>query len=134
MDIIILVQEVVHSSMKHKEKCMAIKNDLANVFDRVRHEFRFTIMSKLGFDPTLIRWIKACIGEPWITPLVTRKATKFFKVTRDLQQGCPLSPFLFLIQASSLSFQLEKSFQEQDLIGLRIIRVLSKGDKSCPIF
>jgi hypothetical protein len=39
MDNIVLGQEAIHSSKKNKEKGMAIKLDMANAFDRVRHSF-----------------------------------------------------------------------------------------------
>lgn len=35
MDNIVLVQEAIHSSVKAKGKCMVIKLDMANAFDRV---------------------------------------------------------------------------------------------------
>jgi len=54
IDNIILVQESVHSSLKQKGKCMAIKIDLVNVFFKDRHDFLFAVMVKLGFDPSLI--------------------------------------------------------------------------------
>jgi exonuclease III len=119
-DNIILVQEAIHSSVLRKEKGMVIKLDLANAFDRVRHEFLFEVMRKFGFDSHFISWIKACIGSPWIAPLVNGKVTAFFKASRGLRQGCPLSPLLYAIQASVLSYQLENSQINKDLHGLRI--------------
>lgn len=49
LDNIVLVQEAVHSSGQRKEKGMVIKLDLANAFDRVRHDFLFDVMTKMGF-------------------------------------------------------------------------------------
>eukprot|EP00253_Pinus_taeda_P034134 PITA_34134 len=60
--------------------------------------------------------------EPWIAPLVNGRATDFFKASRGLRQGCPLSPLLFVIQASTLSFLLDKKLHEQEINGLRIAR------------
>jgi hypothetical protein len=74
-DNIILVQEVIHSSMHRREKGMVVKLDLENAFDRVRHEFLFQVMQKFGFNTAFIHWIKACIGSPWIATLVNGRAT-----------------------------------------------------------
>jgi len=101
---------------------MVIKLDLANAFDRVNHSFRLNVMCKLGFGTNFINWIRACISEPWIAPLVNGRATDFFKALRGLKQGCPLSPLLFVIQASTLSFLLDEKLQEQEINGLRIAR------------
>lgn len=116
VDNFILVQEAIHSSLLRKEQGMAIKLDLANAFDRVNHSFLLNVMSKFGFGENFIKWIRACISEPWIAPLVNGRATDFFKALRGLRQGCPLSPLLFVIQASVLSFLLNKKLQDQDII------------------
>jgi hypothetical protein len=121
-DNIILVQEAIHSSVRRKEKGMVIKLDLANAFDRVRHEFLFEVMRKFGFDTKFVNWIKACIGSPWIAPLVNGKVTNFFKASRGLRQGCPLSPLLYAIQASVLSYQLGNAQVHKNLQGLRIVQ------------
>ena len=99
---------------------MAIKLDLANAFDRVRHDFLFAVMTKFGFSQAFISWIKGCVGDPWIAPLINGRPTNFFKASRGLRQGCPLSPLLYAIQASILSFQLNLSQDIHTLPGLRI--------------
>lgn len=108
VDNIILVQEDIHSSLQQKEKGMVVKLDLANAFDQVCHKFLFEVMHKFGFGQEFIRWVRACISEPWIAPLVNGRATEFFKASRALHQGFPLSPLLYVLQASALSFYLEK--------------------------
>jgi hypothetical protein len=84
VDNIILVQEALHSSIMRKDKGMIIKLDLANDFDRVRHNFLFKVMENFGFAPAFVNWIKACIGSPWIAPLVNGRATKFFQASIGL--------------------------------------------------
>jgi hypothetical protein len=66
----VLVQEAIHSSDQRKEKGMIIKLDLANAFDRVRHDFLFKVMGKMGFAQKFINWVKACIVASWISLLV----------------------------------------------------------------
>ena len=43
-DNILLVQEAIHSSTKRGELGMAIKLDLANAFDRLRHSFIILVL------------------------------------------------------------------------------------------
>lgn len=77
-------------------------------------------MENFGFAQAFINWIKASIGSPWIAPLVNGRTTKFFQASRGLRQGCPLSPLLYAIQASVLSFQLDHCQTHKNLLGLRI--------------
>ena len=62
------------------------------------------------------------LKAPWIAPLVNGRAIDFFKALRGLKQGYPLSPLLFVMQASVLSFLLDKKMQDQDINGLCIAR------------
>jgi hypothetical protein len=84
-DNIILMQEAIHSSCQRKDKGMLVKLDLANAFDRVRLNFLFAMMLKMGFHPQLVRWIRACIAGPWITPPVNGRLNNFFQASRGLR-------------------------------------------------
>eukprot|EP00253_Pinus_taeda_P008456 PITA_08456 len=117
-----LVQEAILSSQQRKEQDMSIKLDLANAFDRVNHSFLLNVLKKFGFGARFINWIRACTSEPWISPLVNGRSAGFFKATRGLRQGCPMSPLLFVIQASILSFHLNNQMQEQEISGISIAR------------
>ena len=64
---------------------MVFKLDLASAFDRVRHKFLFGVMQQFGFDCHFIRWVKACIVEPWIAPLVSGCVVDFFKASRGIK-------------------------------------------------
>jgi len=121
LDNIILVQEAIHTSYRKKEKGMVVMLDLASTFDRVKHDFLFAAMRNFGFSQKFIEWVKACISAPWIAPLVNGRPTNFFQASRGLRQGCPLSPVLFVIQASVLSFQLNRRLQNRTLSGIRIV-------------
>jgi len=70
IDNIALVQEAIHSSMKSKDPGMVIKMDMANTFYRVKNSLLFSVLKSYGFSETLISWIKAYIGSPWINPLI----------------------------------------------------------------
>ena len=119
---IIIVQEAIHSCMERKQQSMAIKLDMANAFDRVNHLFLFEIMSKFKFSKRFVRWVKACISRPWIASLVNGGPTKFFQATKGLWQGYPMSPFLYLFVAESMSMKLQKLQESGELKGLKIAR------------
>jgi hypothetical protein len=86
---------------------MPIKLDMANAFDRVEHNFLFKVMRKFGFSQNFMNWNNSCIESPWIAPLIKGRPGSFFKVSRGLRQGCPLSPILYVIMEESLNRSLE---------------------------
>jgi len=57
IDNIIIVQEVVHSSMIRQERGIIIKLDMANAFDRVSHPYLMDVLQKLGFSREIIKVI-----------------------------------------------------------------------------
>ena len=122
MDNIIIVQEAIHSSLECKQQGMAIKLDMENAFDMVNHFFLFEIMQKMGFSKNFCRWIKACIGIPWIVLLVNGRPAGLFQASHGLHQGFPISPLLYLIVAESLRKKLQALQNNGQLRGLKIAR------------
>jgi hypothetical protein len=63
---------------------MVVKLDMENAFDRVKHNFLLSVLKAYGFLENFISWIKSCINNPWISPLLNGCPTKFFKARRGL--------------------------------------------------
>jgi hypothetical protein len=87
---------------------MVIKLDMENTFDRVWHNFLFAILVRFGFGVEFLAWISSCILDPWISPMINIRPTKFFQLSTGLRKGCPLSPMFYILMAEALSRQLEK--------------------------
>jgi hypothetical protein len=129
-DTIILVQEVVHSSFTRGEKGMIIKIDMANAFDRVKHNFLNAALEKIGFNQTFISWIGSCINNPWIAPLVNGRPTPFFKASKGLRQVFPLSPLLCVLMEKTLNRILEWGHSSSGSTGIIIVRDVKRINHS----
>jgi hypothetical protein len=71
-----------------------------------------------------------CISSPWISSLVNGRPMAFFKETRGLRQGCPLSPLLYILMAEHLSRRLEHERKIGNIPGLIIVRGVKKINHS----
>jgi hypothetical protein len=75
-------------------------------------------MEQFGFNSPFIKWVTACIGNPWITPLVNGIPSNIFHATMGLRQVFPLSLLIFLLVVENLSRKLEHERELGNLHGL----------------
>ena len=101
---------------------MLIKLDMKNAFDRVKLPFLYVVLLSFGFCSEFVSLIKACNDGPWLAPLVNRRPTYFFKASGGIRQGCPMSPFLYILMAETLSRKLIGDKEAGIIPGIRIAR------------
>ena len=84
--------------------------------------FILAILSKLGFHPTWINWVRICISSPYFSILINGSPFGLFSPKRGLRQRDPLSPFLFILGTKVLSCLLIRQESQDRLKGMKITR------------
>ena len=99
---------------------MAIKIDMEKAFNRMEWSFILAILSKLGFHPTWINWVRICISSSSFFVLMNGSHFGLFTLERELGQGDPLSHFLFILGTEVLSRLLIQKESQALLGGIKI--------------
>jgi hypothetical protein len=118
MDNIILVHEIIHSFKSTRTSCMLIKLDLSKSFDCLSWRYMQSLLETFRFDKDWIHWIMKITSSTFFSILVNEVPSKPFMPSREIHQGDPLSPFLFIIMAKGLGRYIKASIEDGSLQGL----------------
>ena len=105
-------------------------SDFEKAFDSLDHDFMIKCLKHLNFGDEIIKWIELFYTDAQNAILNNGHLTDFFKVERGVRQGCPLSPYIFIICVELLSFEINNNnnIKGQTLAGEEIKRTLFADD------
>ncbi|KAK5812257.1 hypothetical protein PVK06_027680 [Gossypium arboreum] len=84
-------------SRKNYRKWMTIKLDLEKAYDRISWEFIDASLVAAGIPDLIKKVIMDDISSSTMQILWNEVSFKFFNSLRGVKQGCPLSPYLFVL-------------------------------------
>ena len=85
----------------------------------MRWDFLHQILERMGFGSKWISWINWCISTTSFSVLFNGSSMGFFRSSRGLRQGDPLSPYLFMIGMEALSGMLKRVVEGNFISGCR---------------
>lgn len=83
--------------------------DFEKAFDFIEWEYIFQCLKVFNFGPSLISWIKTIYNELYTSVSNNGWISENFLITRSVRQGCPLSPYLFIIAVEILAIAIRNN-------------------------
>ena len=111
LDAVLIVNELVDSTMRRKEQGMVCKLDIEKAYDSISWEFVYQVMNRMGFGTWWLSWIKWCISTASFSVIFNGFPASFFPSSKGLRQGDPLSPYLFIIGMEALSCLINRAVE-----------------------
>ncbi|RVW82108.1 Transposon TX1 uncharacterized 149 kDa protein [Vitis vinifera] len=120
LDAVLIANEALDSRLKDNVPGLLLKLDIEKAFDHVNWNFLIDVMSRMGFGHKWINWMKWCWSTATFSILINGCPTGFFRSSRGLRQGDPLSPYLFLFAMEALSQLLSRARNEGFFSGFKV--------------
>jgi hypothetical protein len=97
-----------------------LKIGLAKAFDIVEWSFIVEALARKGFHGYFINLIYSCISSPTFSVFINGQPFATFHGHRGIRQGCPLSPYLFVLAINKLSISLQNAMSANSFIGITL--------------
>lgn len=105
--------------------------DLEKAYDRLRWDFIEDTLVDAGISSSLSRIIMECISIVSMHIVWNGSLTESFKLRRGIRQGCPLSPYLFVLCMERLGLLIHREVNDNSW---RTISITKNGPSLSHLF
>ncbi|KAI0519761.1 hypothetical protein KFK09_007221 [Dendrobium nobile] len=115
----LLAQEVIHKLRISKRRTgfMAIKLDMEQAYDSMNWETLFQVLNMFGFPKRMIMLIMERVRNARFSFMINGRTSKWSIAENGFRQGCPLSPYLYILCSHLFSLAMQQRGQE---LGIQI--------------
>ena len=110
-----LIQDIIEYADQENLTASIIFIDYMKAFDRVEWDWTLQCLETFNFGVKFRSWIKMIFKNAKTSILTNGFRTSYFKISRSMRQGCPISPLLYILQAEPLACAIRKN---QIIIGI----------------
>jgi len=112
-----IIQDTILYTEQNTQGGAVIFLDQKKAFDRVEPAWVKKVLSKFGFGKKFKKWIDILYGDIKSSILTNGFMSRSFKVTRSVRQGCPIAPYLYVLQAEPFAEAIRK---DNNITGIKL--------------
>ena len=103
-----LIEDVMEYTKVHNIPGILIALDFKKAFDSLEWGYIMKTLDAFNFGTSIKRWISTFYSNIESAVINNGFLTNWFKPSRGVRQGCPLSPFLFILSAELLANKIRQ--------------------------
>lgn len=120
LDNLMLAWETAEWAQQSGQNALIVKLDFHKAYDRIRWSFILKMLQWLGFGPKILKHVQMLFQDANVHLIINKNMSESFVLQRSIRQGCPLSPFLYVLTADALGYFLHKAHQMKLIKGISI--------------
>ena len=111
------IADVMEATTTHKLTGILTSLDFRKAFDSLEWPFIMRTLDCFNFGGDIKRWVNTFYSNIESTVINNGFRTNWFKPSKGVRQGCPLSPYLFILSSEILSNKIR---QDPNIKGIKI--------------
>ena len=112
-----LILDIIEYTQVNEIEAGIIMLDIEKAFDSVNHNFLFKTLAQFNFGPHFIHWIRTLYASRHTYVMNNGYLTNRISMQRGIFQGCPISPYLFLLVIEILALSVR---QNENIKGIKV--------------
>ena len=113
-----LILDIIEYTRANEIPGAIVLLDIEKAFDSVNHNFLFRTLEHFNFGPKFIEWIKTLYSARQTYVMNNGFLTNRISMHRGIFQGCPISPYLFLLVIEILALSIR---QNEQVKGIKVL-------------
>ena len=101
------MQDIIDYRDMVQDEAYILFLDFFKAFDTLEHTFLFQALELFGFGKVFCDFVKTCYANTNAAVSLTGGATTRFPIQVGVKQGCPISPYIFLLAVEMLAIYLK---------------------------